>query len=198
MEKQKHFIKIEPYVYTAITSNSFLLYNTLNGKLIESNDERLLKLIKLGNITFSTQQKKQPYIVDFINLLEEYFIGEIIELNEGLKLPAKIIFNIEKSIDSIDENNLVESFSSDKYITEITIHLNNSNNDFGVFEDAYKQFAFPIGGAKSYSEVHFDYLINFLRGCLNFILISPDLQVGEMKTTESWALAQNTCAHNLG
>ncbi len=42
MEKQKHFIKIEPYVYTAITSNSFLLYNTLNGKLIESNDERLL------------------------------------------------------------------------------------------------------------------------------------------------------------
>ena len=105
---------IEPYVFIDIKKNSVLLYNTLDGVVLESNNDIIIDLLKetlqeknCGVLFLSNERYNQKDIKDFINELKEKYMGDIIDVNLSKGKPVQLLpyFNFSKKKEIYKEHN---------------------------------------------------------------------------------------------
>lgn len=99
MEKAiDYWFSIEPYVFVGITSKCVILYNTLDGVIIESSSEEVLKLMQdvlkeenCGVILLKDERYQQEDINSFISEIREKYMGDKIEITYSSGKPVQLI-----------------------------------------------------------------------------------------------------------
>ena len=93
---------IEPYVYLNFVKNHVLLYNSLDGSIIETENleirallEELLKRENGGVAFLSYEQYAKKDINRFIHNVRNRFMGDIIDVNLSHRKPVQILPYIE-------------------------------------------------------------------------------------------------------
>ena len=98
----KYWLTVEPYVYIGLTNSDVLLYNTLDGKTIRSNNMEIIKVLQEilredngGIVLLSHEELNNENIKYFIEQLREKFMGDIIPVSLSKNKPVQIypLFN---------------------------------------------------------------------------------------------------------
>ena len=83
-----YWLTIEPYVYINMVKNHALLYNTLDGKTIESDNIEVIKLLheilqeeNCGVTLLKKDQYIKKEINDFIKDIRGKYMGDIIDVS---------------------------------------------------------------------------------------------------------------------
>ncbi len=142
MEKQvvtDYWLTIEPYVYVSITKKNVLLYNTLDGETIESNEIEVIELLQevlkkenYGVISLSAKRLQNKNINVFIKELRERYMGDIIDIALSKEKPIQLLpffnfvdserFEIYKRHNFSLERNILEN------LLEVSIHVDSTTN----------------------------------------------------------------------
>lgn len=81
-----YWFTIEPYVFVGISSTTVLLYNTLDGNVVESQNSTVLRLMRNllmkennGVVGITKEEYSNEGINGFISLVRKYYMGDLIE-----------------------------------------------------------------------------------------------------------------------
>lgn len=95
---KKYWFIIEPYVYINIANKRVLLYNTLDGTIIESERVEIVALLKevlqeenCGVLLLDNKQLEQFEINDFVKELRKKYMGDIIDTSFSKEKPVQIL-----------------------------------------------------------------------------------------------------------
>ena len=175
MNKKTYWFFLEPYVHISVKGQQVLLYNTLNGKILEyKNEPAITKTVKRVNseknlLTIkvtSAYINSNPEISKFIKDVRKYFMGDLIDtaLSEGKPIQMKRILNIQKDVKRLKEDpsrSVGEDVMS--YLKEISLYINNAcDNDCSICNNAYKQFLYCRKCNRKENELDFRQLAAFL------------------------------------
>ena len=93
-----YWLTIEPYVYINMVKNHALLYNTLDGKTIESDNIEVIKLLheilqeeNCGVTLLKKDQYIKKEINDFIKDIRGKYMGDIIDVSLSNGKPIQIL-----------------------------------------------------------------------------------------------------------
>ncbi len=109
---QKYWLTIEPYVYVNFSSSSVLLYNTLDGKYVESDNILVVQLVKniakkenCGVYLLTNKELKNECIKSFIIKIRQNFIGDILptSLSEGKPIQFMSFLNFQQDRNRLSE-----------------------------------------------------------------------------------------------
>lgn len=127
-----YWFTIEPYVFVSITNKCVLLYNTLDGVTLESENVEIIELLRemlqeknCGVVLLKNERYEQENIHGFVQELRSKFMGDIIDitLSKGKPVQSLPYFNYFEKDDLYKNLN----FSSDKNVlknlVEISIHV---------------------------------------------------------------------------
>ncbi|MDR2125364.1 MAG: TIGR04150 pseudo-rSAM protein [Prevotellaceae bacterium] len=133
---ENNWLYIEPFVYICVNTQKALLYNTLNGKLIEClrgtktyllikqlNDDKNLLVIKLPS-----NYQKNKEISGFVKNIREFYCGDVLTLPENATKPFQLkpIFNIQHDLKIMKESESVSVGTKImQKLTSITIQINS-------------------------------------------------------------------------
>lgn len=135
-KENDYWFTIEPYTYAYIKGSQLLLFNTLDGSIIEENDENVINLVRqtltMNNLSVSFFEGKKltdKNIELFISKLRDAFMGDLIEVNHSCQKPIQFIsnanildfdFNKEKErlFNNINQENVLY------FLDEVTILIN--------------------------------------------------------------------------
>ena len=131
---KKFWITIEPYVYTTFSNYSALLYNTLDGKTIKTDNKIVLELLhelylkeNCGISMISEKQMSNQVLSDFIKELREKFMGDIIDVSLSSGKPIQLVPKLSLlSTAKNSEGKMVDrAFSS--YLMDVNIYFMDGN-----------------------------------------------------------------------
>lgn len=130
-----YWFTIEPYVFVSLTKQSALLYNTLDGVNIESDNieiiELLMELVQENNcgvILLTNNQYESKVVNDFIFELREKYMGDIIDVSLSKGKPVQLLpyCNFHDKLDIYKKHN----FSSFKNVLnnlfEISFYIDHT------------------------------------------------------------------------
>ena len=151
MEKTiSYWLIIETYVHISLSPRGVLFYNTLDSKILESDNNNVLliadKLLTNENrycTLIKEKDLKNKEISDFINDLKMNFMGDVIPIDYSKSAPIQLspLLDIQNEISS-------KSLMSDpavgknvlNYLYELNIYLNGTcQNTCEACLDTYKQ-----------------------------------------------------------
>jgi len=152
--KQLYWFYLEPFVHISIKQDNVLLYNTLNGGIIDyrSNPSilRLLKKLKskknLLVTKLSDMDMKCPDILRFVKKVRNHFMGDIIDASLSTVKPIQMMpqLDIQKDIERFKKE--LKSLVGENimnYLNEISIYINGYCQQHCSFcKKAHKQFLF--------------------------------------------------------
>lgn len=130
-----YWFTIEPYVFISIKNECVLLYNTLDGATIKSNNNIIIELLKeillqenCGVILLSHEKYQQNDIKDFINELREKYMGDIIDISLSKKKPVQLLpyFNFPNKLEIYKRHNFSSLKNILQNLLEINIHIDSS------------------------------------------------------------------------
>lgn len=134
--KNDYWFTIEPYTYVYIKSSRLLLFNTLDGAIIETEDEEVIELVKktlseenLSVSFFEGKRLLKKNTANFIENLRETFMGDIIDTQYSNHKPIQFV--TQANVLDIDFEKQKSLFFSDlshmnimPYLDEVTIVIN--------------------------------------------------------------------------
>lgn len=92
-----YWFTVEPYVYIGLNSYSVLLYNTLDGATIESNEVEVIELLKEitkkennGVVLLDSTKLGNKNIKSFVIQIRERFMGDIIDIGLSNAKPIQL------------------------------------------------------------------------------------------------------------
>lgn len=155
MNSNSGWFFLEPYVHISCKGKHVLLFNTLNGKVIEYMDDarvsRLIrKLVSSNNLLVLTITKdylrSNPWFSQFLKKVRLHFMGDFIEASIKGKKPVQMMqmLNVVKDANKFKKDSIRSIGEYLKpYLSEVSIYI----NDFCEFTcpyciDAFKQFSF--------------------------------------------------------
>lgn len=136
----KYWLTIEPYVYIGLTNTNVLLYNTLDGETIRSENINIIKLLQEilkedngGIVLLSHEELNNDNIKYFIEQLREKFMGDIIPVSLSKNKPVQIypLFNSSNIIvrqNIYKKQNFTSEKSSLNYLTEIYLVVDSTTD----------------------------------------------------------------------
>lgn len=143
MKKNSFWLYLEPYIHLSISKDKALIYNSLNQRCLEYNNnapEVLTILKKLGNkrntycIEFCYSLIKNKKEVDkFIINLKRYFFGDIVLYKDTKPIFTVPEISIKNSLKSLSRDDVLSiGYEAKLYLREITIYTGSifSNSDF--------------------------------------------------------------------
>ena len=93
-----YWFTIEPYVFVGISSTTVLLYNTLDGNVVESQNSTVLRLMRNllmkennGVVGITKEEYSNEGINGFISLVRKYYMGDLIETSLSKSKPIQIL-----------------------------------------------------------------------------------------------------------
>ena len=123
---------IDPYVFISVTDNAVLLYNTLDGAIIESKQEEIIHIMKelvlvenSGIIFLSNERYQNLNIKEFISELRSKYMGDIIDLSLSNKKPVQLLpyYNYPDKIEIYKRHNFSSRKNVLKNLSEVKIYL---------------------------------------------------------------------------
>ena len=150
--KKSYWFVLEPYVHIKMKKDNLLLYNTLNGKAIESKNQesinRLVKrLISKKNLLVTKLTNKDlenSEIAEFVENIRENFMGDLLDSAWSEKKPVQMppILNIQKDVQKLKKNApqlIGENVMN--YLSEISLFINGTcSQECSMCKQAYRQF----------------------------------------------------------
>ena len=127
-----YWFTIEPYVFISIVNNSLLLYNTLDGKTIESDKadviELLGEILKKENCGVALLKKevyKHDDINAFVSELREKFMGDVIDVSLSKGKPVQLLpfFNLSSKHELYKKMNFSPRKNILENLSEINIYV---------------------------------------------------------------------------
>ena len=153
-----YWFTIEPYVFVAITNQSVLLYNTLDGVILESDKVEVVELLQetllkenCGVVLLTNKRYTQNNVNSFIHEIREKYMGDIIDVSLSKGKPVQLLsyFNFRKNNEIYKKHN----FSSRKNVldnlSEINLHVDSTTNVFKLIcflQSIRKNLTFNIIG----------------------------------------------------
>ncbi len=167
--KRSYWLYIHPYVYISAKKDHAILYNTLNGKLLEYKEEpeilRLINRLKTDRNLYVVKLSSRhitPGIGDFIRQIRQAYVGDIVDtaLSSTRPVQFKPILSLQRILEgatSTEKHN--KRLAKDEifeYLNTISIYLNDAcDRDCRLCSRAYKQFLFCHKNKKGKNEVPF-------------------------------------------
>ncbi|MCX6580504.1 MAG: TIGR04150 pseudo-rSAM protein [Candidatus Aminicenantes bacterium] len=154
-QQPSYWLFLHPYVYVSIKKGKTILYNTLNGTLLEfdETEKEILKLLeKLNSDThlYVVKIRKEEIndnLARFIEKLRETYSGDIIDTSSRPHKPfqPKPILNLHRTLDYLTEggekNKIPVNDQVKDYLNVITIYLNGAcEQTCPMCQTAFKQF----------------------------------------------------------
>ena len=132
-----YWFTIEPYVFIGISNKGVLLYNTLDGVILESDKNEVIVLMRetlqeenCGVVLLTNDRYKQININDFINELREKFMGDIIDVDLSKGKPVQILpyYNFSNKYEIYKRHNFPPFKNVLENLSEISIHIDSTTN----------------------------------------------------------------------
>jgi len=154
-KQPSYWLFLHPYVYVSIKKAKAILYNTLNGTLLEFDETKkeILKLIeKLNSDThlYVVKIRKEEInhnLARFIEKLRETYSGDIIDTSSRPHKPfqPKPILNLHRTLDYLTEggekNKIPVNDQVKDYLNVLTLYLNGDcEQTCPMCQTAFKQF----------------------------------------------------------
>ena len=173
-----YWFVIEPYVYVNITDKEALLYNTLDGIVVESKTIAVIKLLQeliqkenCGVAFLSSEQFKQQDIYNFVMDIREKFMGDILNTNLSDGKPVQITpyTNFYRGNDLYIKHNFSVLKNVLNNLLEVNIYIDNTirvNEFISFLRSLPENVTFNlIGDFRHFQEA--DHLFYFLAECPN-------------------------------
>ncbi|MEI7489993.1 MAG: hypothetical protein WCK92_01245 [Bacteroidota bacterium] len=163
--KNERFLYLEPYTFSVMAGNDVLIYNSLNGRILEYRDSpAVARFISEaedpggGFLAAMDTEPGNPEIASLVADLRESFCGDLVSASGKLRpsviRPKPVIKNYPPDKDS-------PSFSADDYLRNIYFFLNQDNNEVCTdYRFAANQFFCPVFNQQGYSEMQFETVFN--------------------------------------
>lgn len=128
---------IDPYVFISVTDDSVLLYNTLDGVVIESKQKEIIHIIKevilvenSGVIFLPKEYYETLNIKDFISELRAKYMGDIIDSSLSNNKPIQLLpyYNYPNKVEIYKKHNFSLHKNILKNLFEVKIHLGENMN----------------------------------------------------------------------
>jgi pseudo-rSAM protein len=151
--KQSYWFYLEPYVHISVKGNNALVYNPLNGKIIEKNNPVIVNLVKTLNskknllvTKLSGEELAEPCISTFVKEVRRHYAGDLIDTSYSLSKPFQMRPQVKIQKDAEESGTDGESSVGEgvmEYLTEISLYINNRcGQHCSVCQNAYRQFPF--------------------------------------------------------
>jgi len=132
-----YWFTIEPYVFVGITNKNVMLYNTLDGVIIESDKEDVIGLLReilqtenCGVVLLTNERYNQIEIKDFIREVRGKFMGDIIDISLSKGKPVQLLpyFNFPDKQEIYKKHNFSSLKNVSENLSEISIHIDSNTN----------------------------------------------------------------------
>jgi hypothetical protein len=132
-----YWFTIEPYVFIGLTNKCVLLYNTLDGVTLESDQEEVIELLRKmlqdgnsGVILLTNDRYKQKVVNDFISELRKKYMGDIIDVALSNAKPVQLLpyFNFPDKNEIYKKHNFSSLKNVLENLSEISIHVDAKTN----------------------------------------------------------------------
>jgi pseudo-rSAM protein len=132
-----YWFTIEPYVFIGLTDKCVLLYNTLDGVTLESDQKEVRKLLRemlqeenCGVVLLTNERYKQKDVNGFIRELRKKYMGDIIEVPLSKGKPVQLLpyFNFPDKREIYKKHNFSSLKNVLENLSEINIHLDTTIN----------------------------------------------------------------------
>ncbi|WP_298552262.1 TIGR04150 pseudo-rSAM protein [uncultured Parabacteroides sp.] len=129
-----YWFKIEPFVHITIAGDDALLYNVLDGSVIEVANMEVVDLLKeilqkenCGVVLLSSERLKQKTIYRFIDELLKKYMGDVIDVDLSKIKPVQILpyFNFSDTQLLFKKHNFGIGKKILDYLSEINIHVDS-------------------------------------------------------------------------
>lgn len=148
--KKSYWFFLHPYVHLDIKKEWAVLYNTLNGKILEYKDQpdvlKVLRRLKKNlYITGLKGKEINAAVRDFINHCRQYFLGDILDkaITKGKPFQAAPMLRLTNNPDELTFKStlpVVEKDEIGNYLDIIDIYLNDTCSQVcTVCDYGYKQ-----------------------------------------------------------
>ncbi len=173
-DQKKYWYSIETYIHIAVKKEELLLYNPLNGEILEYTRQnhqpvfnlvsRLLSPKNLLVVPLSRKELVLPVVAAFIADTRRLFMGELIETSFSSGKPVQMmpVLAIKKDAQKLKHDpDRSASEEAMKFLNHISIYLNGAcPQNCGICGNGYRQF---LCCAKSRHELSFEALDELLR-----------------------------------
>jgi pseudo-rSAM protein len=154
-EKKPYWFSIETYVHIEVKENALLLYNPLNGAILEYNSQDhpdILRLVKrllapknLQVVDLKPKELENPVIASFLADTRRLFMGEVIEASFSSGKPVQMMPVLALKKEAAKLKHDPERSASEeamKYLNHLAIYINGQcGQDCASCGNGYKQFA---------------------------------------------------------
>lgn len=130
-----YWFTIEPYVYINIVDKCALLYNTLDGVCIESNQPEVISLLQevlqeenCGVTLLNSERFQQPEIYKFVDELREKYMGDVIDICLSEGKPVQVFPYINYSNKRNKKCNFAFMENLLQSLFEVNIHLDQTSD----------------------------------------------------------------------
>ena len=132
-----YWFTIEPYVFVGIAKENVLLYNTLDGVTLESDEAEVIELLyemlkedNCGVVLLTNERYNQKKIKDFISELREKYMGDIIEIDLSKGKPVQLLpfYNFSNKHEIYKKHNFSSFKNELRNLSNISIHINSTTN----------------------------------------------------------------------
>ena len=132
-----YWFSIEPYVFIGFTNKCILLYNTIDGYTIESDQKEVIELLRellkeenCGVTLLTNERYKQKNINDFIVELRKNYMGDIIDvaLSKGKPVQLLPFYNFPDKSGVYKKHNFSSLKNIMENLFEISVHVNATTN----------------------------------------------------------------------
>lgn len=132
-----YWFMIEPYVFVGMSSQSVLLYNTLDGVSLESDKNEVVELLSdllvvenCGVVLLTNERYNQKDIKYFIRELREKYMGDVIDVSLSKGKPIQLLpyFNFQNKLGIYKKHNFPSFKNALESLFEISIHLDSTSD----------------------------------------------------------------------
>lgn len=191
MMKKNFWITVEPYVFTTFTDNSALLYNTLDGKIIKTDNKTILELLykiyskeNCGVSVISEKQINNQVISDFIEDLREKFMGDIIDVSLSSGKPIQLVPKLSFLSVVKDEEKKTVHKTLSSYLMNVNIYLINENSEmtYSVFDEILNKlsdcslYTLQLSGSNLWEHSSFKNIVKLIKKERHPIVFCGDYQ----------------------
>lgn len=194
--KKSYWFYLEPFVHISLKHEGLLVYNPLNGKIIELKDvpgvTRLLKRLQskknLWVVKLFEEDLKKNEIAQFVEKVKEFFMGDLLDTSWRKGKPVQMVPEIKimrkiNKYDSFFSGNEIKD-----YLSNISFYINNyQRQETGIFKNAYKQFLWPMAVGDGIQELPLEKMAAFIEEAQNPALRRVDIVGGNIFNYSNFA-----------
>lgn len=158
--KRSYWFYMEPYVHIQVKRGIALVYNTMNGKIIEEANPVIVNLVKKLNskknllvTELSEEDLNEPDMSTFVKEVREHYSGDLIDTSYSKGKPMQMLPQVKIQKDVEESKAAGESEVGEKvmeYLTEISLYITNRcEQNCLSCKNAYRQFLVCTKGSQS-------------------------------------------------